>query len=126
MFEIILVILIFLISKFGNIFKIKMLNESLVTVIFGIMMGFLIVKFEGKNLIENLTTGYTKFFLIFLLPPIIFESAYNVDLKIFYKNFGTILVYAVLGTIISIIFISYSLYYFSLHRTFEVIKFFIF
>ena len=120
MYEIILVILIFLISKFGNILKMKFLNESLLTVIFGIILGFIIVNLGGKEHVDGLTQNYTKIFVVFLLPPIIFESAYYVNLKSFYKNFGTILLYAVIGTIISIFFISYALYELSISGKFQV------
>ena len=40
--------------------------------------------------------------MILLLPPIIFESGYNMNMKPFFANFGTVLAYSFLGTFIAI------------------------
>ena len=40
--------------------------------------------------------------MILLLPPIIFESGYNMNKRPFFKNFGTVLAYSFLGTFIAI------------------------
>jgi len=50
------------------------------------------------------------FFLLFLLPPIIFEAGYNMDKKPFFKNFGGIMMYAFLGTFISAVVVSCIIY----------------
>ena len=47
-----------------------------------------------------------EFFMVVLLPPIIFESGYNLNRKIFLKNIGAILSYAFVGTLVSATVIS--------------------
>ncbi|ETI56508.1 sodium/hydrogen exchanger 3, variant 2 [Phytophthora nicotianae CJ01A1] len=50
-------------------------------------------------------------FYFLLLPPIIFEAGYSVHRKRFFDNFNTILLYAVLGTVVSTFIIGYLTYY---------------
>uniref|UniRef100_T1JHJ5 Cation/H+ exchanger transmembrane domain-containing protein n=1 Tax=Strigamia maritima TaxID=126957 RepID=T1JHJ5_STRMM len=42
-----------------------------------------------------------KTFFLFLLPPIMLESAYSLHDRAFAENIGTVLLYAVVGTIIN-------------------------
>ena len=44
----------------------------------------------------------SKIFFFFLLPPIILEAAYDLNDKAFVDNFGTIVLYAVVGTVLNI------------------------
>lgn len=57
-----------------------------------------------------LSTHFGNLFMIILLPPIIFESGYNMKKKPFFKNFGTVLAFSFLGTFIAI-FTSSILFY---------------
>ena len=50
----------------------------------------------------NLSKHFSNLFMILLLPPIIFESGYNMNMKPFFANFGTVLAYSFLGTFIAI------------------------
>ncbi|XP_033760416.1 LOW QUALITY PROTEIN: sodium/hydrogen exchanger 2-like [Pecten maximus] len=53
--------------------------------------------------------GATLFFL-YLLPPIILESAYSLHDRTFFENVGTIIIYAVIGTILNCFLIGPTLY----------------
>jgi hypothetical protein len=75
--EILLIMMLLCISLGGGYFikkkKIKYINEPLFATIIGAIAGALLSILENDKYINNITTGYVKFFLIILLPPIIFE-----------------------------------------------------
>ena len=55
---------------------------------------------------DNLSSHFNKLFMLLLLPPIIFESGYNMQKGPFFKNFGSVLMYSFMGTFIAILFSS--------------------
>nr|AKN21463.1 slc9a-5 [Schmidtea mediterranea] len=87
--------------------KIHYLPESVAIVFVGGLIG-LILKMMG-NWRQEEEFPPMVFFLVFL-PPIIFESGYNLHKGNFFQNIGSILVFAILGTIISTIVIGGGLY----------------
>lgn len=52
---------------------IKIINESLIATIVGLIAGGILAFMNVNSYIDNITNAYVKFFLIILLPPIIFE-----------------------------------------------------
>lgn len=66
------------------------------------MCAGLIFKLCGVDyFLANMTAHFSGLFVILLLPPIIFESGYNMNKKFFLKNGGTILLYSFLGTFLA-------------------------
>ena len=51
-----------------------------------------------------------ELFFFLLLPPIIFEAGYTLRRKNFFRNLGTITMYAVVGTLISTFVVGYFTY----------------
>jgi NhaP-type Na+/H+ or K+/H+ antiporter len=80
--------------------------ESCVLIILGTVIGLL---FHAMDYKEHLPFK-SEDFLFILLPPIILESAYSLHDKAFFYNFKTILLYAVVGTLINVFLIGGSLY----------------
>ena len=82
--------------------KHRYLQEAGLTVIVGILAGGL-CKFLGMEAyLTNLSKHFGNLFMIFLLPPIIFESGFNMNKTPFFSNFGTVFAYSFLGTFIAI------------------------
>lgn len=84
------------------------LPESIVTVVLGSLIGF-VLNFTNINLEREEVFSPTAFFLV-LLPPIIFESGYNLHKGNFFQNIGSICVFAILGTAISALVIGSGVY----------------
>ncbi len=76
--------------------------------IIGMIIGA-IARFFLKDL--SLYQFSPEFFFFVLLPPIIFEAGYSLDRTMFFDNLGAIILYAMLGTIISTFVVGYSTYY---------------
>lgn len=110
---IILIILLMISMILGYLLKkanFIYLHEAGVATIIGILFsGFLYLIGEDDYFAPVINLN-VDFFLLFLLPPIIFEAGYNMDKKPFFKNFGGIMMYAFLGTFISAVVVSCIIY----------------
>ena len=110
----IMIFLLMLAITFGHFLKKsghKYLQESGLTVIIGLVAGGLLRLLNVEDYMTKLSTHFGNLFMILLLPPIIFESGYNMNKKPFFKNFGTVLAYSFLGTFIAIFSSSAMFYY---------------
>jgi sodium/hydrogen exchanger 8 len=69
----------------------------------GAIAGLVLMFMDVEEYMTRLSNHFVRLFMILLLPPIIFESGYNMQKKPFLKNVGSIMMYAFLGTFIAIL-----------------------
>mmetsp|Transcript_59988 Transcript_59988/g.68225 ORF Transcript_59988/g.68225 Transcript_59988/m.68225 type:complete len:532 (-) Transcript_59988:347-1942(-) len=111
---ILLMIFLLFVANAGGSFlkkkKHKFLQEAGFSTILGLFVGMILWLTNGLNSFDSVVKFNQDFFMIVLLPPIIFDSAYNMDKIYFFKNIGGILLYAILGTFVSAITIALMIY----------------
>lgn len=97
-----LIIFYILCGHIIDTFKILIVHESTIGILSGMFVQWL--------LIDRLTMHFdTQSFFFFLLPPIVFGSAYTLRKKNFIRNISYIFGLGILGTIFAMIVISFLL-----------------
>jgi len=104
-------ILVSIFVSYNRYFK-SWCHESLATLIIGLIVGLVSLPFpNSSSLLELFTPNtFSKVFYEILFPPVIFNAGFTLKQRNFMKNIGSIATYAVLGTIVSCIILSMTLY----------------
>ncbi|XP_067374445.1 sodium/hydrogen exchanger 2-like [Channa argus] len=108
-FEIVLWIMLASLAKLGFHWSGRVpavVPESCLLIMVGLLVGGVIY---GVRHSAPPTLSADSFFL-FLLPPIVLDAGYFLPGRLFFENLGTILWYAVLGTLWNVVGIGLSLY----------------
>lgn len=81
--------------------------ESCLVIVLGIIIGGIM---KGIGILDTVPTFSSRTFFLFMLPPIVLEAGYFLQDKAFFNNIGTILLYAVVGTIFNTFTVGLSLF----------------
>ncbi|XP_068603717.1 Na(+)/H(+) exchanger beta-like [Brachionichthys hirsutus] len=107
-FEISLWILLALLMKLGFHIIPRVSNivpESCLLIVVGLLVGGII-----KAIGQEAPVLDSKLFFLYLLPPIILDAGYFLPIRAFTENLGTILMFAVVGTLWNAFFIGGMMY----------------
>lgn len=103
----------FFVSYYLRVKRITAIHETIVGLFAGILVGIVLRLGPGKE-VQSLLSFSNTIMLNVLLPPIILASGYDLRQENFFRNFGTILAFALAGTFISAIVIGVLVYLWSL------------
>jgi len=106
----ILLILTFFFGFLLNKAEFKYLGEAGVGLMLGALAGAVLTATSGVEYFETLVQFDEHIFFLVLLPPIIFEAGYNMKRRYFFRNLGTICVFAFAGTFISTFIVGGMMY----------------
>lgn len=105
---VILTSLLFITLFLSYVFRVRriwLLHETIVSLCMGVVVGFVIMVSPGSSTIQRLLSFNHKLFFNLLLPPIILHSGYELNMKNFFRNLGSISMFAFVGTFISTLII---------------------
>lgn len=83
----------------------KIFPESCLLIVVGVVIGLLL--FQASSVHVSTLTPDT--FFLYMLPPIILDAGYFMPNRLFFDHLGTILLFAVIGTIFNTLSIGKSI-----------------
>eukprot|EP00727_Mastigamoeba_balamuthi_P011828 m51a1_g7268 putative sodium hydrogen exchanger 3 (584) ;mRNA; r:210090-212502 len=97
---------------FSTLRALSWLHESIAVMLMGTLVGLVahlvLRKTESYLVVEE--ESFSRAFYTALFPPIIFNAGFTMKKRMFMSNLGTILVYAVVGTVVSMLVIGMLLW----------------
>ncbi|KAK7447029.1 monovalent cation:H+ antiporter, CPA1 (nhx1) [Stygiomarasmius scandens] len=99
-------------SYYLQIKRIRAVHETIVSIFAGMIVGLFTRLAASTEIRDMLTFKHTLFFNL-LLPPIILNSGYELKQENFFRNFGSILTFAFLGTFVSAVGVGILVYIYS-------------
>lgn len=108
-----LLILSFWTSYYLKVKRITAVHETIVGLFAGMFVGLCLRVGPGEQ-VQSMLSFSNTIMLNVLLPPIILASGYDLRQENFFRNFGTILIFAFAGTFISAIVVGVIVYLWSL------------
>lgn len=84
-------------------------HEAAAVIILGMLVSYVAFSTGNEEAVEMLEFS-SNFFFFFCLPPIVFNSAFNMRRKVFFQNFDAVLIFGVLSTIVQFFLFSFGTY----------------